>query len=397
MSKCNKKQRNKLPGLRLKGGIWQIEKRSKYAKGGWLRESTGTSSRLEAERILIRRLAEMEETAQRQHEAIYTFEEAALRYLKEIAHKSSADDIASHLDSLFPFIGNKQLEQIHDGTLKPYVDHETERGLAPKSVNNAIGVVSAVLNRAAKVWRNEEGTPWLKQAPPRLSRLSTKGKQAKPYPLSWGEQDGLFKLLPRHLADSALFAVNTGCREQEVCQLRWDWEVEVPDLDISVFILPESITKTGTERVVVLNAVAGSVVESRRGMHREFVFTYRGSPVGKLNNTAWKRAWTKAGLPGEHGILKGVHNLRHTFGRRLRGAGVPLETRKALLGHASGDITTHYSAAELEELRNAVEKIVDRGIAQTPTLTVIKHNQNVECRKTVGNKKRANGKYPITL
>ena len=36
------------------------------------------------------------------------------------------------------------------------------------------------------------------------------------------------------------------------------------------------------------------------------------------------------------------------------GAGVPLETRKALLGHANGDITTHYSAAELNELLDAV-------------------------------------------
>jgi len=72
-----------------------------------------------------------------------------------------------------------------------------------------------------------------------------------------------------------------------------------------------------------------------------------------------------------------VHNLRHTFGRRLRGAGVPLETRKTLLGHANGDITTHYSAAELEELKDAVEKIVNRGVAQSPTLTVIKRSNAV--------------------
>ncbi|GBE07895.1 hypothetical protein BMS3Bbin11_00603 [bacterium BMS3Bbin11] len=37
------------------------------------------------------------------------------------------------------------LEQIHDGTLKPFVDHEASRGKARKSSNNAIGVVSAVL------------------------------------------------------------------------------------------------------------------------------------------------------------------------------------------------------------------------------------------------------------
>ncbi|MFU8814754.1 MAG: tyrosine-type recombinase/integrase [Pseudomonadales bacterium] len=70
-------------------------------------------------------------------------------------------------------------------------------------------------------------------------------------------------------------------------------------------------------------------------------------------------------------MKKGVHNLRHTCGRRLRAAGVPLETRKAILGHAHGDITTHYSAAELGELISAAEKISKRGTQQTPTLTVL--------------------------
>lgn len=385
MYKRKKSKRNKMPGLRLKDGIWQIEKRCKYAKGGWLRESTESTSRAEAEKFLIRRLAEIEEEAGRQVAAIYTFEEAGMRYLEEIATKPSAGTAAMHLDQLFPYVGEHTLEQIHDGTLKPYVDHETKRGKAPKSVNNGIGVVSAVLNRAARVWRNEDGTPWLRQAPPKLSRLSVKGRQAKPYSLSWDEQDNLFREFPRHLADAALYDVNTGCREQEVCQLRWDWEVAIPDLETSVFILPESLTKTSTERVVVLNSVARRVIESRRGIHPDYVFTYRGTPMKKLHGSAWQRSWKKAGLPTERGILKGVHNLRHTFGRRLRGAGVPRETRKALLGHADGDITTHYSAAELMELLNAVEKVVDRGIAQTPTLTVIRRSRNEFCRKFVGN------------
>lgn len=335
--------RNRMPGLRLKGGVWQIEKRSKECAGGWLRESTGCTGRVEAESYLIRRLAELKEQAQRKAEGVFTFEQAGLRYLEESAAKSSADTIAMHLDQLFPFIGSHPLSQVHDGSLKAFVDHEAGRGRAPKSINNAIGVVSAVLNRAARVWRNEDGLPWLRQATPKLSRLSTKGRVARPYPLSWSEQDKLFRLLPRHLADAALFAVNTGCREQEVCQLRWDWEVKMPELGTSVFVLPETFTKTGTERVVVLNAVASRVIEARRGSDPVHVFTYRGKTLQKLHNTAWQNAWKKAGLPREAGILRGVHNLRHTFGRRLRGAGVPLETRKTLLGHAIGDITDRKS------------------------------------------------------
>jgi integrase len=377
-----------MPGLRQKGGIWQIEKRCKWAEGGWLRESTGTANRAEAQKKLIRRLAELEEEARRRAEAIFTFEEAALRYLEEIAGKSSADDVATHLDQLFPFIGGMPLAQVHDGTLKPFIDHERDRGLAPKSINNALGVVSVVLNRAAKVWRDEDGRPWLTQAPAQISRLPVKGAQSRPYPLSWDEQDRLMKVLPRHLVDAALFAVNTGCREQEICQLRWSWEVKVPALNTSVFVLPEWLTKTGTERVVVLNAIAKRVIDTRRGMHKEFVFTYRGKPMSRLHNSAWKRGWRKAKLPVRPGILKGVHNLRHTFGRRLRGAGVLLETRKALLGHADGDITTHYSAAELKELIIAAEKIVKRGKEESPTLTLVSKNARKDVGKLSEMKKR---------
>ena len=36
-----------------------------------------------------------------------------------------------------------------------------------------------------------------------------------------------------------------------------------------------------------------------------------------------------------------VHDLKHTFGRRLRAAGVTEEDRKVLLGHKNGSITSH--------------------------------------------------------
>jgi hypothetical protein len=47
----------------------------------------------------------------------------------------------------------------------------------------------------------------------------------------------------------------------EVCTLRWEYEVTVPDLETSIFVIP---VKNGDDRVVVLNRVAKSVVESLR-------------------------------------------------------------------------------------------------------------------------------------
>ena len=54
----------------------------------------------------------------------------------------------------------------------------------------------------------------------------------------------------------ARFKVNTGCRDAEVCGLRWEWEVEVPELETSVFVIPGDRVKNGADRLVVLNSVA---------------------------------------------------------------------------------------------------------------------------------------------
>ena len=67
-----------------------------------------------------------------------------------------------------------------------------------------------------------------------------------------------------------------------------------------------------------------------------------------------------------------VHDLKHTFGRRLRAAGVSFEDRQDLLGHRSGRITTHYSAAELGNLLSAANRVVGEGSRKTPALFVLK-------------------------
>jgi hypothetical protein len=49
-----------------------------------------------------------------------------------------------------------------------------------------------------------------------------------------------------------------------------------------------------------------------------------------------------------------------------------LETRKVLLGHRNGDITTHYSAPELEELLEAANKVCEDKSGKSPALVMLK-------------------------
>jgi hypothetical protein len=61
-------------------------------------------------------------------------------------------------------------------------------------------------------------------------------------------------------------------------------------------------------------------------------------------------------------------------GRRLRAAGVTEEDRKALLGHKNGSITSHYSAAELDQLIAAANKVSVTD-SRAPALTILKRRQ----------------------
>jgi len=71
-----------------------------------------------------------------------------------------------------------------------------------------------------------------------------------------------------------------------------------------------------------------------------------------------------------------VHDLKHTFGRRLRA----FEDRQDLLGHKSNRITTHYSSAELTSLIAAAEKVCDEKSPNPPATTWLRRRAEKENR-----------------
>jgi integrase len=348
-------------GLRDRNGIWHIEKQILRRT---IRESTGTSNLKEAELILARRIEQVRQEIVFGVRPTRTFREAATKYLDDNMHLRTIAEMARHLKKLDPFIGHLPLNQVHLGTLEPFIKARRKQGVKNQTINLSLSVVRRILNLAARLWRDDSGLTWLETAP--LIQMFPLNDARKPYPLSWDEQRELFKALPDHLARMCLYKVNTGCREQEVCQLRWDWEIDVPELNTSVFLIPDEQVKNGDERLVILNRIAKSVIDEQRGKHPEYVFTYKGRPVTTINNSGWKTARFKCNLPVR------VHDLKHTFGRRLRAAGVPIETRKVLLGHRNGDITTHYSAPELEELIEAANRVCEQKSGKSPSLMILK-------------------------
>jgi integrase len=354
--------RKKVAGLINRKGIWHIDK---VIRGRRICESTGECNIEKAEEFLARRIDQIRQAEVYGVRPKRTWRKAATKYIKEVTKATLRED-ARHLKILDPFIGSLPLEAVHMGSLAPFIEARRAEGRSKRTINYALQTVRHLLNLAAGEWMDEFGMTWLAHAP--KIKLLREDDKKEPYPLSWQEQARLFSELPPYLAKMALFKVNTGCRDQEVCNLRWDWEVHVPELDTSMFIIPAHKVKNRQDRLVVLNRVAKAVVEEMRGAHPQFVFVNtKNRPVKKMCREAWRSARNRANLSYVR-----VHDLKHTFGRRLRAAGVSFEDRQDLLGHKSGKITTHYSKAELENLIDAANKVCSPESRKTPALLVLK-------------------------
>ncbi len=363
--------RRRSPGLIKRAGIWHVDKK---VFGRRLCQSTGTDQLKEAELYLARLTEEIRQASIYGVRPERFFEEAAAKFVLEHQHKRSLNSDIGRLKNILPHLGRIPVNKIHSGILQPWIKQRKEEGVTVGTINHGLKVVRRILNLAATEWVDENGLTWLATAP--KIRLLPDTNKRQPYPLNWEEQYRLFSELPDHLVKMSLFAVNTGCRDREICNLQWDWEITVPELGTTVFIIPGKYVKNGDNRLVILNQIAISVINTNRNIHPTHVFTYDGKPLSRMMNSAWLRARKTTNLEQVR-----VHDLKHTFGRRLRATGVSFEDRQDLLGHRSGRITTHYSAAELSRLIEAANSVCEEDKSRH-NLVVLRCATGQKSRKT---------------
>ncbi len=107
--------KKKIPGLRKRYGVWQIDK---YVLGQRICESTGTSKLEEAEAYLAKRIDDTRLSKMYGLRQSYTFEQAAARYVLEYSHMASFhSDALPRLKQLMPHIGSIKLDKLNQGAL----------------------------------------------------------------------------------------------------------------------------------------------------------------------------------------------------------------------------------------------------------------------------------------
>lgn len=253
-----------------------------------------------------------------------TWDDAAAQWLKETGHKRTHNEDRRKLAWIGGFWCGRSLYAIDRATIEALADIKC-RQASTATVNRYLALIRAILRRAWREWEWLPKVPFIRLRPERKRRVRW---------LEPGQVRSLILELPEHQRHPLIFALATGLRHGNVVGLRWDQV----DLRRRVAWLYADQVKNGEDLHVSLNDAAMRILNTRRGMHREWVFTYRGKPIKCLTTKCWYNALERAGIKDFR-----WHDLRHTWASWLVQEGVPLYAVQEMGGWKSGAMVRRYA------------------------------------------------------
>jgi integrase len=326
-------------------GIWWIQY---YVNGFQKRESSNSTKEEVAEKLLGKRLAEIEagvsvgSVSQRlryEHlrDTLYDdYRSNRRRWLRLGKNGKPYIGGVSHLDDFF---ARQRAMTITTMRIRQFIAKRQAGGASNGTINRELALLRRMLNLAL-----QDGTlkisphfPMLKEAPPRKGFLEHTDFQK------------LRHELPEHLRALATMGYYTGMRVSEMLRIRWD-SVDFQGREIR---LNPGETKNDEPRTVPLISELLEMlrIERERSPNAEFVFTRAGNPIGSFYK-AWKSACKRAELDG---LL--FHDFRRTGVRNLVRAGVPERVAMTISGHKTRAVFERYNIVSGRDLKEAAGKL----------------------------------------
>ena len=241
--------------------------------GTLVRRSLGTTDRKKAQEAHDRLKVQLWELAHLKKKPKRTWDEAALRWLKEKAHKKSYRDDVSRIRWFTGHLRGRTLDQVSRDLIDRLVSRQLSRR-SDRTKDLYVALIRAIFRKAMREWEWIDAMPafrtYAKAVRPRVRFLTTEQAEA------------VLERLPAHQREVVLFALATGLRQRNILDLTWDRV----DLARRIATIEEADTKNGEALGVPLNDVAVAVLERQKGRHRTHVFTYRGRPLRTANTRA---------------------------------------------------------------------------------------------------------------
>ncbi len=321
----------------------------------------------EAEALLRKLMAEVKATPQAGE--VMTLGELGERYYAHIERKGRKRSTLVAVESilrvwLVPYFGERDVrsitaEDVHDLIVamedgnrpgeRQKGDRRYGKPVAPKSIRNYVGTLSAILNFGLR-----DGVVSANVA--RLVDLPAAARDEDIHFLTLDEVNALVAAAQTgdyEAIDRALYltAAMTGLRQGELVALRW-CDVDFVALKLRVrqnYVLGEfgaPKSRRSTRAVPLADAVAGELdrlfkASSRQG-DDDLVFAdpHTGGPLDKA---AILRRYRRALKAARLDVTHRFHDLRHTFGTLSAAKGVPMRMLQEWMGHRDIETTQRYA------------------------------------------------------
>ena len=259
--------------------------------------------------------------------------------------KASSERDLSSLSHLLPFLGSYALSEISPKLIYEYKQRRRSEGASPCTINRELALIKYAFNMAIREWK------WIRENPVKKISMEKENPSRDRW-LSLEEEERLLAASPQWLKEIITFAIETGCRREEMLSLEWK------DIDLFKKCLNVLAGKTGDRRVIPFTKKALEVLKASekarskvRPIKGDFVFTH---PLGQkvtihTLRTAFERALEKAEIDDFR-----FHDLRHAFASRLAQSGTDPYTIQKLMGHKSFLTTQRYAHHYSESLREGI-------------------------------------------
>jgi integrase len=332
--------------LYQRGAVWWL---SYYWKGKQIRESSGTTKKTVADRLLKTREGEIAEgKLPRVFFDEVTFDELAEDFLSDYrvnGRKSlaSAQVYVRHLRKRFE---GARASTIDTPTVKKYVEARLAEGAASATVNRELAALKRMFNLGA------ESTPPKIDRVPHVAML--KENNARKGFFEHHEFLALRDALPEYLKGFVTFGYRTGWRLSEIRNLEW----KRVDRQEGIIRLDAGETKNDAARTLYLDSELRAVIErqwelrKRSGRVLPYVFPNEdGTDKIKEFKKTWKRACKETKIGG-----KLFHDFRRTAIRNIVRAGVPERVAMMISGHKTRSVFDRYNIVSDADLRLAAMK-----------------------------------------
>lgn len=286
-----------------------------------------------------------------------TISQIAVEWLKVNQNSFKRSTYQTYECIIGKYIVNSSLDNIHleEVKLSQYVlfsEQLLNNGLAPKTVNDIILILNALLKYASKYFNIEiVVAPYVKELQKEMRVLSI------------SEQNLFEKYLYKDMDNfkfAALISLYTGIRIGELCALQWK---DINNGTIKIYktlhrlkdekgkstIFIDSPKTFHSNRTIPIPLFLNTIIESKRSDYENYVIANESVKIiePRLMQIKFKRMTEECGLENVT-----FHTLRHTFATRCVECGFDIKSLSEILGHSDVKTTLNkyvHSSMELKQ------------------------------------------------